>query len=355
MNKKFFMILVIVVGIFILPTVSFSQTFNLPSPVRVSGNAGGKIFFESSNPAALDMISGAVQFHNDIMKSRGWGMTNNAFRSAERVSPNLLTIQLYEETLKTQFSFNIKSGALWGLIPSCMLIPDNKTVIVEYSGPSRDSEDGNGGHHFSLIAGISDPSYYKAVGNIMPCPTGMVQSVEVPMQISPAPAPIVQATPAPAPAVTYSVEKKSSPVVKRPARKKECDPCIVAVKADTEAIRKSVGDVDPAEVFEEQTLQNKAKKNLEVSKEVKSSVGDGKANESGKVLSLHDKIGEPTIEGETVMDVLKDVQKKVTPPPTPPEKDFGKWWWLVIAILAAIVVLYLWQQQGRRRPATPAP
>lgn len=337
MKKLYLIVWAMAVGIFILPAVSFSQTFDPPSPVHVSGNAGGKIFLESSDPATLDMISGAVQFHNDIMKSRGWGMTNNAFRSAERVSQNLLTIQLYEGTLKTQFSFNIKSGALWGLIPSCNLIPDGYTVVTEYSGPSRDSEDSNGGHHFSLIASITDPSYYKAVGNIMPCPSGIVQPVEVPVQISPAPAPIVQqVAPAPAPAVAPVVAvAKKTPAVKKPKVEK-CDPC-----AEIKKVQEAVGEAtDEEKSLGLGDLHKKATKQLEVAKETKQV------------------FGEPKTEGETVFSKLEKIESLVTPIPLPkyetppplPEKNYALFWWialLVALIAAAVIGSYFWQQRGK--------
>lgn len=329
-----------VVGIFIFPTVSFSQTFDLPAPVYVSGDASGKIFLKSDNPASLDMITGAIQFHNDIMKSRGWGMTKNAFRPAERVSPNLLTIQLYERTLKTQFSFNIKSGAFWGLIPSCNLIPDPKSVIIEYSGPSRDSEDGNGGHHFSLIAHITDASYYKAVGNIMPCPDEILPASAIPIPIIQAPAPApTPALPAviqeeeilPAPAkptpVPAPVAKKPIPV-KKP-RVEKCDPC-----PEIKKVQEAVGEATP----EEKTanlgdLHKKATRNIEVAEKNQDAI-----TEVGK------RIGEPA-KGETIMGVLNDIQKKVTPPPIKPLQERLKdLWWLCLALTLAFI-FYLYRRQ----------
>ncbi|OGI32172.1 MAG: hypothetical protein A2271_04215 [Candidatus Moranbacteria bacterium RIFOXYA12_FULL_35_19] len=335
MKKKYLIVLAIIVGIFILPAISLATTFNLPSPVYVSGDVSGELYFRSENPAALDMIDGVIQFCNDTVKSRGWGMIKNAFRPAERINSKLLLVHLYQDTLATQFAFNVKHGSLWGLIPSCMLIPDNKTVIVEYSGPSRDSEDGNGGHHFSLIAGITDSSYYKAVGNIMPCPSGMVQPVEVPVQISPALAPVVQTPPTPAPVVAAtSVAVAKTPAVKKPKTKK-CDPCveIAKVKADTEAIKASVGKATPEEeIAGLGDLHKKATKQLEVAEKTKVA------------------IGEPTVEGETLMGVAKDIQEKVAPLPPKSSLEKARDYylpWLIVGLCCLILLLLYRRQQPR--------
>lgn len=338
-------ILAIIVGIFILPTVLSATTFNLPSPVYVSGDVSGELYFRSENPAALDMIDGVIQFSNDIMKSRGWGMTKNAFRISERINSKLLLVHLYRDTLSTQFSFNVKHGSLWGPIPSCMLIPDGKTVIIEYSGPSRDSEDGNGGHHFSLIAGITDSSYYKAVGNIMPCPSGMVQPVEVPVQVSPAPAPVIQAPSAPAPAVvTTSVAVAKIPTVKKPKTKK-CDPC-----EEIQKLQGTVGEATPEEKASGLgDLHKKSTKQLEVNKETQEAVGKDTPKDGEKPKSLHEK------EDENNM-LLRKIDAKTPPLPPPKDSDWImrmlKEFWILLALLILAVALggnYYYKNYYRRR------
>ncbi|MDD2736664.1 MAG: alpha/beta hydrolase [Desulfuromonadaceae bacterium] len=144
--------MVVTIGIFLVTATAFAETFAPPSPVYISGDAKGLISLKSEDSAALNLINGAIQFRNDIMKRNGTGQNRNAYRESALVNPKLLTIQLYKETLSKQFAFNIKSGDLWGNIPSCKLIPDGKTVIIE---------DSEGGHHFSLIAHLKDKSLIK--------------------------------------------------------------------------------------------------------------------------------------------------------------------------------------------------
>jgi hypothetical protein len=363
MKKNLFIALAMVVGIIFIPAVTLAEIFHLPSQVILSGDANGKIIFVSEDPTALDLIDGVVQFCNDTMKQRGWGMINNAFRPAERVNPNTLVIQLFEGTLKTQFSFNIKHGELWGLIPSCMLVPDGKTVIVENSAPSLNN---NGGHHFSLIAHLTDPAYYKVAANIMPCPNGMSASnvSAQPIVVSPASAvvaPVAKSeikeqniSPAPAKPVVVPVAKASPLVVKKPAvAAKKCDPCIAEavapVKAETEAIKASVGEATDAEKLTGiGDLHQKATRQIKVAEETQRAIAPIKADTEAIKAS----VGEATKSGVTLFDILEDVQKKVAPAK---EKSLLEkmedFWWLWLILIAGIgYCLY----RLRRQPP-PAP
>ena len=336
------LLLVIVLGMLFVPIICSATTFNFLSPVYVSEaeTADGRILFKSADPANLDMIDGVVQFSNDVIKGQGRGMVKNAWRSARRINPNLLEVQLYKSTLQTQFAFNAKHGSRWGLIPSCAFVPDGKSVIAEISGPSRDSEDGKGGYHFSLVAHLKDPSLYKAVA-MPPCPE-KGDKVVIPTASS-AVKPIEERDLAP-----ETVDKKSTalaaaaavstaPAVKKPKvekrkadaganKKGDCDPCveIVRVKADTEAIQSSVDDLKKA-------------------------------------------IGNPASDEENVMGVLKDIQKKVTPPPPAPikkpallEKKREWFWpyWIVGTLVVAFLMYWIGEVIKGSQPnvsATPNP
>ena len=326
------MILLAVVGMFLFVTSAFADTFDLVSPVYVSANSSGLVYFKSDNPTALNAIEGLVQFRNDIMKRNGTGRNKNAYREAVRVNPNLLTIQLYEETLNKQFAFNIKNGALWGQIPSCNLIPDGVTVVIEDSSPvghpneKKDSENGEGGYHLSAVAHLSDGAKSKLVNPIPvdpSCGGAAAKSAQVATTVAPAKKKAVQ----------YRKNKATG-------KWEACDQCqlLKDIKADTTEIKANVRDVkssvgmpdanepadektlqqkarktldsvgvaDATDEADEKTLQQKARKGLKIKKEIHKAVGTSK---SGR--SLHDKLGESKRPNGQLIPVIEEMHQDI--------------------------------------------
>ena len=306
MNKKI-ILLAMVVGMFFIPMLSFAETFDFPSPVYVSGTKDGVILFGSEDPKGLNMIDGAVQFHNDVMKlKKGTRLYRNAWRKSERVNKYLLHIQLYKPTLKTQFSFNVKHGNLWGLIPSVNFIPDNKTVVMEYSAPSKE---GDGGHHFSLVPHLKDVSCYKAVK--------FSESTSV---------------------IKNSIEERDlAPEIKKPAAAEKIPP-----KAELAVLPDKL---EPVEILD---------KNSTAKPEI--NIPETSAKVPGK-LSLEDLLKAP--------EKSVPVAKKALPEGKPIWVKFllGYWWLHLLLVAAAILlcVRYCWikrkdrkfEQQGGQPDMTP--
>ena len=274
------------------------------------------------------------------MKASGRGMIKNAWRSAKRINPNLLEVQLYKSTLETQFSFNVKHSSKWGLIPSCSFVPDGKSVIMELSGLSRDSEDGLGGHHFSLVAHLKNPEDYKAVA-MPPCPDESpivsatpASSAVKPIEERDLPAETVaKKSPSPSSATVAPIATKNPEVEKKKpeagAKKKgDCDPCpeIAKLKTDVEAIQASVDNLKQAI--------------------------SSPASDKGSALG--------------VVSTIEDVQKETRPTPVlAPEKKpvpLGKkekdltWmipWWILLFLLLLILLIDILRKKKRGQLTTP--
>ncbi|MFA6160292.1 MAG: hypothetical protein WC678_04390 [Parcubacteria group bacterium] len=289
------------------------------------------------------------------------GCDNNIPFSAEKAGGNIYKGNVYifeipgEVITGGQSAFNFAHDtnwfdADWMWLPDCKRIHLGPHVIYYKSNPDPNIAKSGGMHLLYVGPGApfiptaDDSRNYQCYNSVSAPP----QAIQAPAQISPAPAPVIQqATPAPAPAVTTSVAVAKTPVVKRPAREK-CNPCEEAIKANTDATRKSVGDIDPAEPYEEQTLQSKAR----ITKEA---VGKGKPDNEGKSLSAHEKLGEPSKKEETVFGLLKKIDAQTTPPPSSNDswnmRMLKELWWLWLIIFLCGV--YCVHRYNQSRSSTP--
>lgn len=296
------------------------------------------------------------------------GCDNNIPFSAEKAVDNIYKGNVYifeipgEVITGGQSAFNFAHDtdwfdADWMWLPDCKRIHLGPHVIYYKSNPDPNIAKSGGMHLLYIGPGApfiptaDDSRNYQCYNSVSAPP----QAIQAPAQVSPAPAPVVQqTTPAHAPAVTTSVAvAKSSPSsvsVKRP-RTEKCNPCEEAIKADTKAIRNSVGDADPAEPADEQTLQGKGKKDLEISKKIETSVGKDTPKEGEKPKSLHEKQDEnkrllEKIAAQTAPPPLP----KYETPPTPPKNSLWQfimeWRKLILAVLALGGLFYLFRRRG---------
>jgi len=132
---------------------------------------------------------------------------------------------------------------------------------------------------------------------------------------------------------------------------------VKSVKEDTVAIRESVGDIDKNEPVEEQTVQKKLRIMLPIIKKMGPALGEGKPDKNGKKLSVHEKLGEPTKPGATVMAEVEKTNATMGEPTKPGETVMTKlnkienataapWWknpviWMLGAVLALLLALLL--------------
>jgi len=95
------------------------------------------------------------------------------------------------------------------------------------------------------------------------------------------------------------------------------NPCLNKIDQTTTAIldwtERSGGEPTPEEMgTDEQTLQQKARKNLKLTKEIHKSVGKAKPKAGMPELSLHEKLGEQEKPGETVLGYQRVADEKLT-------------------------------------------
>ena len=294
--------IMLTLGIIFSVTAAFADTFDLYSPVYVSGNAAGLLFFKSENPAALNQIERITQYRNDIMKRNGSGRNRNADMEAVRVNPNLLTVQMYQPTLAKQFAFNIRQAVLWGQIPSCNLIPDGVTVIFEDSYPinkseEKDSENGSGGFHLSLVAhleGGANSKFVKPVPNDLNCGGGYAISQKGHIVAKKKATKYKkgsngkwQACGDKDPCETLAEIKKDTTEIKEIVKDtqkdvKEIKVDVKEIKTDVKDVKSSVGMPEANEPVDEKTLQQKARKTLD-------SVGVADKTDAADEKTIHQK------------------------------------------------------------------
>lgn len=231
------------------------------------------------------------------------GCDENAPFSVEKKEGNIFTYDIPGEViLRNQSAFNLAHdtdwfNASWLFLPDCKRLHLGRNLIYYKSNPDPTIAKSGGMHLLYVGPGApfipqqGDPNLYvcDAVAKVVSTPIA-------PIQIVPAPAPVVKTVFVPV--VTTPIAKKT-PAVKKPARKKDCDPCeaIKPVKTDTGEIRKNIGEA---------TDDEKAK-NL-----------DTVHKKQTKILKT---LGESKKEGENAMDLLREIKAQTepkTPSPTTP-------------------------------------
>lgn len=322
----------------------FGVTFpTLDDQTLVSSDGNGIINVKVNGESGWEMIL----YCQDNLRA---GCGNKFGIQPFEQSAGIMKYQIPQDAIADgQVAFNFKKSGAWLYIPDCRV----KTGGQVGMGMSFYTKtiDESGGAHFVYTGGgtkVWSPVSAGACGSAKVASAAPFVKKESATITAPA-----------APAKKYGKRADGS-ICQEPCMQ-EVVAKVRDIKQDTTAIRESVGDVDKTEPADEQTVQQKSRKILKKTTVIEKSVGVAAPPKGLPEKSLHEKIGEPTKEGETVMGVLKDIQKNVAPKTvTVPSKlkvaEQSYWdtidWpktlgWIAILI---IVILVIWIATRRRRP-----
>lgn len=281
------------------------------SGVKVSGEpSNGRIHIKGA-PADIENYvrgMGMMSCPDQLKNASGATCNLNWPVDVQRISPTEAVLQLdMKAVAEGKRAFNFESDGLWS---QAFAGKAGENVVVE------SSESGQGYCHYTYIGDMPAGSYtpYKPER----CSEQTAQTA-VAQAIKPAAAPAATA----APVAKKPVAKK--PVAKKPPHIPHHDKKVVVAKTDT--TRASVGEIDTTEPLDEQTLQQKSRKILKRIAKLEESVA-----------ALERSVGVP-VQGETVLGLLKNIDKKATPPEPKPIKAFwDKWNEQLLGLILAVLV-----------------
>ena len=295
------------------------------SGVKVSGEpSSGRIHIKGA-PADIEKYvrgMGMMTCPDQLKEASGPTCNINVPVDVQMISPNEAVLQLdMKAVAEGKRAFNFVSDSLWS-----QAFPGKagENVVVESL-----EKNGQVYCHYTYIGDLPEGSYIPNKPEL--CGKQTAQ---------PATAKVIKPTAEPA-ATAAPVAKK--PVAKKPPRNPHRDKKLAVAKTETTCA--AVGEIDKTEPLDEQTLQQKSQKILKRIAKIEESVA-----------ALEKSIGTPAA-GETVLGLLKNIDKKVTPSEPKQEKTFwdrnSRWIAGAITATAVLVFIILGLMQRRRNPGQP--
>lgn len=276
------------------------------SGVKVSGEpSNGRIHIKGA-PADIDNYvrgMGMMSCPDQLKNASGATCNLNWPVDVQRISPTEAVLQLdMKAVAEGKRAFNFESDGLWS---QAFASKAGENVVVE------SSEGGQGYCHYTYIGDLPAGSYTPYKPEL--CSEQTAQPA-VAKAIKPAAAPVATAAPA-----------AKKPAAKKPPRIPHHEKKLVVAKTDT--TRASVGEIDKTEPLDEQTLQEKSRKILKRIAKIEESVA-----------ALEKSVGVPA-QGETVVGLLKNIDKKATPPePKPIQAFWDKWNEQLLGLILAVLI-----------------
>lgn len=198
-------------------------------------------------------------------------------------------------------------NTFWLGLPDCQNLTVGKNLIY-YNSNKDEGIPGSGGMHLLYIGPGAPFIPQPGDPNLFTCASYEAKS------ISTAPAVSVIQTPSPKKWRSQKKFRKLSngifceePCIKETLQNtREIKEDVKEIKTDVKDVKESVGPIDKTEPVDEQTLQQKTRKNLKLTKEVHKAVGTSK---SGR--SLHDKTGDFKRKNGTIAGSLEEIHRDV--------------------------------------------